>query len=232
MNSKKKFIEENLGLIKNMIAEKRPKFEIARTLGIKYETLNKYLIELGIKYSGNPSRKGIPHISDRKPIETYLVNHGPFISASRLRQKLIECGLKEERCEMCGNNEWMGKKIPLELHHINMDHFDNRFENLQVLCSNCHMVTHDYNNTKKKSSTKEKPAAKSEKVEKKESKKTVERKRKVERPDKETLYSMLCENSFTSVAKKYMVSDNAIRKWCDFYGIPRDSKYYKQYHSK
>lgn len=44
----------------------------------------------------------------------------------------------------------MGKNIPLELHHINMNHYDNRIENLQILCANCHAIAHDYSNSKNK----------------------------------------------------------------------------------
>ena len=39
MNSKEKYINEHLDLIKQLIQEKRPKSEIARELNIKYETL-------------------------------------------------------------------------------------------------------------------------------------------------------------------------------------------------
>ena len=47
-------------------------FEIAMALGVKYETLNKHLKAVGIQYEGNPCRKGIPHYSERKPINEYL----------------------------------------------------------------------------------------------------------------------------------------------------------------
>ena len=36
------------------------------------------------------------------------------------------------------------KEIPLELHHINGIHSDNRLENLQILCRNCHGITDNY----------------------------------------------------------------------------------------
>ena len=39
---------------------------------------------------------------------------------------------------------WLGAKIPLELHHINGDNTDNRIENLQLLCPNCHALTDNY----------------------------------------------------------------------------------------
>jgi 5-methylcytosine-specific restriction endonuclease McrA len=77
------------------------------------------------------------------------INSNKFIPASRLRRKLIEDGVKENKCERCGNSEWMGEPIPLELHHINGNHYDNRLENLQILCSNCHMQVHGYSNNKK-----------------------------------------------------------------------------------
>jgi 5-methylcytosine-specific restriction endonuclease McrA len=49
--------------------------------------------------------------------------------------------LKEARCERCGLTEWLGKPAPLQLHHVNGDGKDNRPENLQILCPNCHSQT-------------------------------------------------------------------------------------------
>lgn len=147
MNSKLEYIKENLDVINEMIKDNRPKFEIARALGVKYDTLNKNLKLLGIEYAGNPNRKGIPHLEGRVLMEEYF-NGNRNVTASKLRSKLIEEGIKEERCECCGLSEWMGKKIPLELHHINGNHYDNRLENLQILCSNCHMQAHNYCNVK------------------------------------------------------------------------------------
>ena len=45
---------------------------------------------------------------------------------------------------MCNNQKWMGEDIPLELHHINGNKFDNRIENIQMLCPNCHTFTDNY----------------------------------------------------------------------------------------
>jgi hypothetical protein len=54
-------------------------------------------------------------------------------------------------------------------------------------------------------------------------------KRKTERPDKEQLQKELYEVSgnFTELARKYKVTDNAIRKWCKAYDLPSHSKDYK-----
>ena len=40
----------------------------------------------------------------------------------------------------------MGKPINLEIHHINGDRGDNRLENLQLLCPNCHSYTETFCN--------------------------------------------------------------------------------------
>ena len=55
-------------------------------------------------------------------------------------------------CECCGLKKWNGKQIKLQLHHINGDNTDNRLENLQLLCPNCHSLTDTYcgNNIKNK----------------------------------------------------------------------------------
>ena len=49
----------------------------------------------------------------------------------------------------------------------------------------------------------------------------------INRPDKETLLNLLSKTSFLSVGKMYGVSDNTVRKWCKFYNIPREAKYYR-----
>ena len=44
--------------------------------------------------------------------------------------------------------------------------------------------------------------------------------RKAERPSKENLSILIKEKSFVSIANEYGVSDNAVRKWCKYYGLP------------
>ena len=45
--------------------------------------------------------------------------------------------------------------------------------------------------------------------------------RTIERPTREKLKELIREKSFLQIAKIYNVSDNAIRKWCDSYNLPR-----------
>ena len=145
MKDKRHIVEENLTLIKEWESQGRPLMEVARNLGMKYDTLKKYLRILNIEYKLNPNRKGIKHLEGRTPIDQMLNGHS---TNSSKRRRPIEEGLKEERCECCGLSEWMGKPIPLELHHKDFNHYNNALDNLQILCANCHMQAHNYCNTK------------------------------------------------------------------------------------
>ena len=44
-----------------------------------------------------------------------------------------------------------------------------------------------------------------------------------ERPNREELKAKIRVQSFTQTGKEYGVSDNTIRKWCKFYGLPSHS---------
>jgi len=77
------------------------------------------------------------------PLETYLIADRPQ-SRGNLKRRLLREGLKAARCEACGISEWRGAPLSLALHHINGDGRDNRLENLQLLCPNCHSQTENF----------------------------------------------------------------------------------------
>jgi 5-methylcytosine-specific restriction endonuclease McrA len=81
------------------------------------------------------------------------------LSSANVKELVYRLGLKENKCEICGITEWQGKPIICELHHINGDSTDNRIENLQILCPNCHSQTDNFrsrNRSKKVLSAQEK----------------------------------------------------------------------------
>lgn len=62
----------------------------------------------------------------------------------RLHRAMIARGV-EEFCSLCGTGpSWRGRRMSLEIDHVNGDYRDNRLENLRFLCPNCHAVTNTY----------------------------------------------------------------------------------------
>jgi 5-methylcytosine-specific restriction endonuclease McrA len=51
---------------------------------------------------------------------------------------------QEGKCKSCGLSTWLGQAITLELEHKNGNHHDNSRENLELLCPNCHTMTHTW----------------------------------------------------------------------------------------
>lgn len=77
------------------------------------------------------------------PVTSYLVR-GQRRNRGNLKRRLIAAGLKQGVCEICGISEWRGEPLALALHHLNGDGRDNRLENLQLLCPNCHSQTENF----------------------------------------------------------------------------------------
>ena len=124
------------------IEEKQSKAFICRQLKCKPETLNSYLEKMNIVYSGNKGLKGKTFKEKGqtcyKTAEEYA--KGVNVKSHILKIKLIRDGIKDNKCEICGVSIWRGVRLPLELHHKDGDHFNNDFNNLQILCPNCHSI--------------------------------------------------------------------------------------------
>lgn len=91
---------------------------------------------------------GTSVVPKAKPVDYYLVD-GSNIASSSLRRKLLRHKLIEEKCAECDLGPvWNGKPITLQLDHVNGDSFDNRLENLRLLCPNCHTQTDNFGSKK------------------------------------------------------------------------------------
>jgi hypothetical protein len=129
--------------------------------------------------------------------------------------------------------------IPIQLDHLNGKHFDNRIENLRLLCPNCYAQTDTY--TGKNKGLKPHKSLETSKIEfididnisiikiyecidckKQLNKSGIMRcsrlkSRIVERPSYEKLMNKLKESNYLQLGKHCGVSDNCIRKWIKYY---------------
>ena len=81
-----------------------------------------------------------------KPDEEVFVENSSMISQGpSLIKRLLARGWAYE-CAVCGISEWRGMRLVLHLDHINGIANDNRYENLRMLCPNCHSQTDTYCN--------------------------------------------------------------------------------------
>lgn len=120
----------------------------------------------------------------------------------RLRRALLEIGRKQE-CSKCLNQgTWQGAKLVLQIEHKNGNAFDNRPENLEFLCPNCHSQTATYAQAKNPNNgmvKQERPA-----------KPKYVTPRRVNYDEVVQLWEQLRNKS--EVARKFKVSENLVRR--------------------
>ena len=230
--------------------------------GSNYNTLRKIIDEYNLdltiinKNRKNENLKDLKklHFKQKIPLDEILIENSTYNHGNNLKKRLFEENLKEYICERCGLTEWQGQPIPLQLHHENGIHNDNRIENLKLLCPNCHALTDNFAGKNVKQIPK---------VSKEELIKTIEKNSytsaaEILGVDKETashwyipyieeerekstmiinsdkapardiLKTKIRTMSFVQIGKEYNVTDNSVRKWCDAYNLPRHSSKIKQ----
>ena len=130
--------------IEQWIADGKTKAQMARELVCNPKTINPVLERLGLKYDGNRGCKGLSKPNGQKMSLTEYLEKSSDVQSNKVKKKLLEEGYKEYRCESCGLSEWLEEPIPLELHHKDGNHFNNKLSNFQLLCPNCHAKTSSY----------------------------------------------------------------------------------------
>jgi hypothetical protein len=80
----------------------------------------------------------------RKSAEEILVRHPPGakrVPTTLLRRALDELGEPRICAECAIGDIWQGRRLVLEIDHVNGERWDNRRENLRYLCPSCHSQT-------------------------------------------------------------------------------------------
>lgn len=176
-------------------------------------------------------RRALPRRMNR-PIEEWLVEHSRAERA-KLKRRLYEEGLKQRRCEMCGQGEeWNGRRMSLILDHINGVRDDNRIENLRIVCPNCNATLDTH--CGRKARIEDRPCERCGHLfhpnrpsqthcsracgqRHDHRRRVLAGARRVERPPHDQLRAEVAALGWVGTGRKYGVSDNAIRKWMRAY---------------
>ena len=124
------------------------------TGGCNYETLKSKAALYGIDTSHFNIIYARTHRGQR--IIKNRTNEQIFIENGRIKTESVKIAYidrilhKLPKCECCGIENWNGKIIVFQLHHKDGNNKNNRIENLQLLCPNCHSQTDNFSNRKRK----------------------------------------------------------------------------------
>ncbi len=82
------------------------------------------------------------------PDDVVFSANGPALNGPALVRRLVAMGWAYE-CSVCRTVEWCGRRLVLQLDHINGVSNDNRLENLRIVCPNCHSQTPTFSNRRR-----------------------------------------------------------------------------------
>lgn len=224
--------------LRTAVAASRCYSDVLRAVGLglaggNRQTLRKYIRQWGISTAHfDPNavvrEKMRRYGPARVPLDEVLVRESGY-SRAKLKLRLFEEGLKERRCELCGQGEmWRGQRMALILDHVNGIPNDNRIENLRIACPNCAATFDTHCGRKNRLGPRRclrcdvefQPRSSTQRYCSQECGRRWDRRgrprpgaRRVERPPYEQLLAEVAASSYVAVGRRYGVSDNAVRKW-------------------
>lgn len=184
------------------------------------------------------------HFYEQKSKTVARSEENIFIENSTASQKILRTWYKagnytDYKCAICGQEPlWQEKELTLILDHINGINNDDRLENLRWVCPNCNqqLETTGSKNPNRKIFVKKYYCIDCGKEISKDSKRCVEcnaKNKTIALDDmpitREELKNLIRTSPFTIIGSQYGVSDNAIRKWCDKFKLPRKKSEIKNY---
>lgn len=118
--------------------------EAAVKLELHFNTFKKYALKFNC-YNTNQSGKGMNKIVPPKiNLQEIIDGKHPHFQTFKLKNRLLKEKIIENKCSICNIEEWNGKKLNMELDHIDGKRTNHKLENLRMLCPNCHSQTDTY----------------------------------------------------------------------------------------
>lgn len=210
-----------------IISSSKTYTEILEKFGLKnrgsnHKTVKKRIALLGLRFNSRGYNKALSDFR-KKPLSHYLKT-GSIVSNTYLKKRLINEGVLEEKCAVCGLAPmWNGRHLSLHLDHKNGDPTDNELKNIRLVCPNCHSQTDNYCGKSKKL-----PPVLCKKCGHAISRwaktglcSTCHNKapKKSSKPGKEELEKLLDIMPATSIGKKFGVTGGAVKKWIKSYNL-------------
>ena len=203
------------------------------TRGNNYNTLNKYIklyslstekIDISRKQTFNQTNA----YNTKDKFLFSLENESCTLKNRKILEYLIKYRIKEYSCEKCGITKWNDLPITLEIHHKDGNHDNTKLENLEILCPNCHSQTDNFRFKNKKHAEAKLPkdslcpiCNKNHKAPSSQMCQECRNKKRIKSiPTKEELEKLIFNNSFVGIGRIFNVTDNAVKKWCEKYGLP------------
>lgn len=194
--------------------------------------INQYNIDISHFYT-DPAKGGIERNEENIFIENSTA------SQATLRKWYKKGQYSPYICSICNLEPfWQGKDLTLILDHINGLNHDNRLENLRWVCPNCNQqldttgfkkirVNSNIDNRKKYYCI---DCGKEISNGALRCRQCYEKQMELDKPiTREQLKDLIRNEPFTHIGTKFGVTDNAIKKWCDKFNLPRTKREINQY---
>lgn len=129
--------------IQNAISLSSSMGHAATVLGVDKRTFKKEAEKYGLY-------KTVGQKNTKFELSDILSGKYPQYPTSKLLPRMVAEGICEYRCTGCQLDSWNGKRIGLELDHIDGNNANHMRDNLRALCPNCHSQTETYRSKKLK----------------------------------------------------------------------------------
>ena len=156
-----------------------------------------------------------------------------FVENSTCAQKTLRRFYKKETednyvCSICGLEPiWNNKPLTLILDHIDGKNHNNVLSNLRWVCPNCNMQLDTTNGKNKIRNEYQNKCIDCGKIISRDAIRCIDCQRKhriyeYSPPiNREDLKKKIRNETFKEIGREFNVTDNAVRKWCDYFNLPR-----------